>query len=163
MKLIGFGSNLQGNGKSPQENCQEAIFRLSQHKITILRTSSFFESAPIPDSTQPWYINSVASISTELAPLSLLKYLLAVESEMGRRRGVKNAPRIIDLDLLAYDDQVIELEQLIVPHPKIRERGFVLRPLAQVAPDWVHPVCGKHIKLLIQELDPGQIVHPIEG
>ena len=164
MILLGMGSNLNSSeGRSPQENCQEAINRLSRHQIVAARISSFFESAPIPDSAQPWYVNSVALINTELTPLSLLECLLATEFEMGRNRAMRDAPRVIDLDLLAYDNQIIYSEGLTIPHPRMNGRAFVLKPLAEIAPNWVHPVCGRHIKQLIKDLDPCQIAYPICG
>ena len=164
MILVGFGSNLHSNdGRSPQENCLEAIYRLSRHQIVVTQTSSFFESAPIPDSEQPWYVNSVALINTELTPLSLLECLLASEFEMGRSRAMRDAPRVIDLDLLAYDNHIIYSEVLTIPHPRMSGRAFVLKPLAEIAPNWVHPVCGRHIKQLIKDLDPCQIAYPICG
>jgi len=82
---------------------------------------------------------------------------------MGRIRTVRNGPRVIDLDLLSYDDQILEMGGLILPHPRMTERAFVLKPLAEIAPDWYHPLSRQHIKQLIEELDPHQIARPVHG
>ena len=86
---------------------------------------------------------------------------MTIELKMGRNRTAANAPRVIDLDLLAYDDKVIGEKELILPHPRLHKRAFVLKPLEQIAPNWVHPVTGKSIKQLSKNLDPDQIVRPI--
>jgi len=163
MILIGVGSNLKSNSYDlPKDNCIEAIHQLSLHAIYPVRTSSFYETSPIPyTNLEPWYINSVVVVKTNLNPFCLLKALLKIELNMGRSRTSANAPRIIDLDLLAYDDQIIGEEGLTLPHPRLHERAFVLKPLEQIAPNWIHPVTGKSIKQLVKNLDPHQIARPI--
>ena len=141
MICIGIGSNqYSADKKSPKANCQEALRRLNKHQIFVDRTSSFFESSPVPDTQQPWYVNAVASVKTKYKPIFLLKNLLTIEADMGRIRTVRNGPRVIDLDLLSYDDQILEMGGLILPHPRMTERAFVLKPLAEIAPDWYHPL-----------------------
>ena len=163
MILIGVGSNLKSKHDNlPKDNCIEAIRQLSLHTIYPTRTSSFYETSPIPyKNLEPWYINSVVIVETTLNPFNLLKALLKIELKMGRNRTWANAPRVIDLDLLAYDDQKIGEAGLILPHPRLHERAFVLKPLEQIAPNWLHPVTGKSIKQLVKNLDPHQIVRPI--
>ena len=96
-----------------------------------------------------------------MPPLVLMDCLLAIEIEMGRKRAFENEPRVIDLDLLAYDDKIINKASLIIPHPRMDKRGFVLKPLAEIAPNWVHPSSGKHIGDLIEALNPNQIARAI--
>ena len=163
MIFLGIGSNLKSNtGNLPMNNCLEAINRLSSHNVHTLKASSFFETQPVPDKhSQPWYINSVLVVETNLNPFQLLESLLAIELQMGRDRTFANGPRIIDLDLLAYDNKIINKERLILPHPRMHKRGFVLKPLIQIAPDWLHPVTGMHIRTMIDNLETNQIVRPI--
>ena len=102
MIIIGLGSNLISNiGNNPQKNCQLALEKMREVNIFPIKVSSFFESAPLPVSTQPWFVNLAVSVKTDLDPHKLLNVLLSIESEMGRKRGGKNAPRVIDLDILA--------------------------------------------------------------
>ena len=165
MILVGIGSNLKSKDYNPpKDNCIEAIRQLSLHAIYPIRISSFFETSPIPHKKlAPWYINSVVTVKTHLNPFNLLETLLTIELKMGRKRGSANAPRIIDLDLLAYDNKVIGKKGIILPHPRLHERAFVLKPLEQIAPNWVHPVTGKSAKQLSKNLDPTQIVRQICG
>ena len=148
-------------GRYPKENCLEALHRLSLNQVSIISTSSFFESEPVSDIRQPWYINMVISIETNMPPLILMECLLAIELELGRKRTYTNEPRVIDLDLLAYNEKIINEERLIIPHPRMYERAFVLKPLAEIAPDWFHPTTGKHIKQLVEDLNPNQIARAI--
>ena len=148
-------------GSRPKENCLEALRRLSLKQVRIISTSSFFESEPIPDVRQPWYINLVIAVKTNMPPLILMECLLAIELEMGRKRTFTNGPRVIDLDLLAYNNKIINDVGLIIPHPRMYERAFVLKPLAEIAPDWLHPSTGKHINQLIEDLKPNQIARAI--
>ena len=163
MILVGIGSNLNSKKDQPPEyNCIEAIHQLTLHAIYPFKTSSFYETSPIPQKKlQPWYVNSVVAVKTKLNPFYLLEALLTIELKMGRNRTTANAPRVIDLDLLAYDDKVIGEKELVLPHPRLHKRAFVLKPLEQIAPNWVHPVTGKSIKQLSKNLDPDQIVRPI--
>ena len=150
-----------GGGRRPKENCLEAIRRLSLKQICINRTSSFFESEPISDFWQPWFINMVIAVKTNMSPLILMECLLAIELEMGRKRTITNGPRVIDLDLLAYDNKIHNDVGLIIPHPRMYERAFVLKPLAEIAPDWLHPSTGRHVNELIEDLNPNQIARAI--
>jgi len=160
--LVGIGSNLRSSeGSLPKENCLEALRRLSLKQVRIISTSSFFESEPIPDVRQPWYINLVIAVKTNMPPLILMGCLLAIELEMGRKRTFTNGPRVIDLDLLAYNNKILNDVGLIIPHPRMYERAFVLKPLAEIAPDWLHPSTGKHINQLIEDLKPNQIARAI--
>lgn len=125
--------------------------------------SSWYRSAPVPPSDQPWFVNAVAGVRTALSPRDLLVALHDVEAEFGRVRSVRNASRTLDLDLLAYGDAVIEDPGgLVLPHPRLAERAFVLLPLAEVAPAWRHPVSGLTAGEMLALLPAGQTVEKID-
>ena len=141
MILIGVGANLPSLRGSPRATCQAALIELERRDIAIARKSRWYESAPIPPSDQPWFVNGVAAVVTALSPHALLTLLHDIERAFGRIRGAPNAARTLDLDLLAYHDTVLaEPGGLILPHPRMMERAFVLLPLAEIAPEWRHPV-----------------------
>ena len=146
--FIALGSNL-GDKAS---NMKEALQRLAQRGVTVCKVSDFMATRPYGVTDQPDFLNAVAEIKTDNSPTELLRVLLQVEQEMGRKRVRHWGERNIDLDLLLYDDQIINLPDLKVPHPDMQNRDFVLRPLAQIAPDTVHPVLRKTIKQLWKEL-----------
>jgi 2-amino-4-hydroxy-6-hydroxymethyldihydropteridine diphosphokinase len=144
---IGIGSNL-GDRRA---NIVEAIERMGQLAGTrVVRTSSLYESEPLGDA-KTWFVNGVIELDTEQAPDPLLKMLLAIEEAMGRKRvkGKRWGSRIIDLDILLYDQDVIEKRTLKVPHPELHKRRFVLLPLAELAPQVVHPQLGQSISTLL--------------
>ena len=126
-----------------------------------MRRSRWYTSQPVPPSDQPWYVNGVAAVETALAPMALLEALLAVEAGFGRRRSVPDAARTLDLDLLDYDGTQCVGERLVLPHPRLHERRFVLAPLAEIAPQWRHPRSGKTAAELLAALPPGQ--QPVRG
>lgn len=164
MILIGLGSNLTTPRlKSSQAVLEEALNTLEKRNITIVRRSSWYRTAPVPPSDQPWFVNGVAQIATTLPPRALLEALHAVEAEYGRVRSVRNASRTLDLDLLAYGERVIdEPGGLRVPHPRLAERAFVLQPLAELAPRWRHPESGLTAEALLARLPAGQAVERLE-
>jgi 2-amino-4-hydroxy-6-hydroxymethyldihydropteridine diphosphokinase len=134
--LIGFGSN---QGESVQ-TCLAAIQRLRDHAcVRVLETSSLYRTAPLLFTEQPWFINGVVLCETDLSPKDLLDLLHQTESDFGRNRQIRWGPRTLDLDLLAFGDRQISLPSLTIPHPRLHERRFVLEPLLEIDPDWVHP------------------------
>jgi 2-amino-4-hydroxy-6-hydroxymethyldihydropteridine diphosphokinase len=141
MKLVGLGANLPSRFGAPAATLEAALDLLGGSGIRVLGRSPWYESAPVPISDQDWYVNGVAEVATELPPDGLLRQLHAIERAFGRTRTVPNAARPIDLDLLDYDG-MIESGWPVLPHPRMHERGFVLLPLLDVAPDWRHPVSG---------------------
>jgi len=149
MAYIGIGSNLG----SPLENCQRSLALLEEHpKIKIIARSSFYETEPVGPADQSWFLNAVAKVTTELEPIALLEALLTIEGAMGRILNEKWGPRIIDLDLLLYEGRVLKNSRLEIPHPEMTRRRFVLAPLAELAPDSVHPLEKKTIQQLLSEL-----------
>jgi len=148
---IGIGSNL-GKRKG---NCKKAIGLLKEQHLTIIKQSSMIETEPWGREDQPAFINMAVSVKTTLQPATLLDLLKELETSMGRTATVRWGPRIIDLDILFYDDLVIEEPDLSIPHPHIEDRTFVLSPLAEIAPDLIHPVLNKSIKELLTEC-PGK-------
>lgn len=130
LAYIGLGANL---GQA-QTTLRHAAGELAQTPgVASLRLSSFYRTAPV-DSSGPDYVNAVAAVQTHLAPMALLDVLQEIESAHGRMRPYRNAPRTLDLDLLLYGDQAIDTPRLIVPHPRMHERAFVLQPLSELAP-----------------------------
>lgn len=145
---LGLGSNLGEREK----NCLEAIRLLKDNGVAVVRQSSLIETEPWGMTDQPHFINMAVRAETDLSPEPLLALLMKIETDMGRIRKVKWGPRIIDLDILFYDDQVIRNSDLTIPHPLMHEREFVLRPLAEIAPDKVHPLLKKTVRKLLDDL-----------
>lgn len=145
---IGIGSNL---GKR-KENCKKAIGLLLENGITVTKMSSIIETEPWGVTSQDKFINTAVEARTELEPEELLATLKKIELEMGRLPSVRWGPRLVDLDILFYDDLVMKSDDLEIPHPLIKDREFVLKPLAEIAPDKVHPVFKKTVRELLEEL-----------
>jgi 2-amino-4-hydroxy-6-hydroxymethyldihydropteridine diphosphokinase len=150
--LIALGANLPSDAGGPRNTCEAALTMMGEQAITVDRRSRWYRSAPVPASSQPWFVNGVVSVTTALAADALLTRLLDIEMRLGRTRGERWAARVIDLDLLAYRGMVCATSALELPHPRLHERAFVLLPLADVAPTWRHPVLGKRVGGLIEDL-----------
>ena len=149
--IVALGSNL---GASEQV-LETALVRLEQAGLPILARSSWWRSAAWPDPTQPAYRNGVAIVEANGTPETVLATLLGVEVALCRRRTVRNAPRTLDLDLIAYGRQVRDTPGLTLPHPRAHDRRFVMGPLAEIAPGWVHPVLGQTAEALAQTATVG--------
>lgn len=152
---IGIGSNLE----SPAENCLKATEHLQAHsEVTLVARSSLYQSEPFGIADQNWFVNSTVQLTTALSPEELLQECLFIEQMMGRIRNEKWGPRIIDLDILFYDDLILKQEGLEIPHPGIAERSFVLAPMCEIAPEFIHPKLKKPIQTLLTEIaNPQQV------
>ena len=162
---IALGGNLvHPQYGPPVETLQVALNALLKKEILTTRISLFYRSAPVPASDQPWYINAVADIETTLSADSVLKELHAVEAELGRIRGARNAARLVDLDLIDHRGEIAPGApgKATLPHPRLAERAFVLKPLADLTPDWRHPVTGKSVRELLDALPPDQVTEPLK-
>ncbi len=157
MIIIGLGANLpSADGTPPAHSLCNAAKAMNGCGLLITKASHIWKSAPVPASDQPWYHNAVCTIKTSLSPENLLKTLNNIEEKAGRIRTRRNEARILDLDILAYNNEIIKAETLQIPHPRMHERAFVLYPLRELAPDWVHPASGKTLEEMINALDPAQ-------
>jgi 2-amino-4-hydroxy-6-hydroxymethyldihydropteridine diphosphokinase len=163
MILIGIGSNLPSESfGSPMKNCTEAV-KILKSKILIEDISSWYESEPIPKSDQPWYVNGVLNINTDLNPLAVLNLLHKIESDFGRIRGKKNESRILDLDLLTFNDLIIDTKKLIIPHPRMHLRSFVMKPIVDINPNWIHPKLEINSKNIMKRIEKGQRIKKIKN
>lgn len=152
--ILGLGAN-QGD---PVAQLARAVELLSA-RVRIGAVSSVYRSAPVGYAHQPDFYNLVVTGRTPLDPATLLRAAQAVEEALGRRRTFRDAPRTMDVDLLAYGNRVMRTEDLTLPHPRLHLRGFVLHPLLEVAPEWVHPVLGRTAREL---LSTGQALERVE-
>ncbi len=147
--FISMGSNLGDK----MGNCRRGLEMLSGNSdIDIVETSRYYQTEPVDYEDQDWFVNAVVKVRTDLGPFALLKELLAIENALGRRRESvpRFGPRIIDLDLILYDGLRIETEELVVPHPRMHKRRFVLEPICDIEPELPHPVLGKTMRQLLE-------------
>lgn len=138
---LSLGSNLGDR----LANLQAALHALQSPELSVVRVSSVYETEPRDVTAQPWFLNAVAEIETTLHPRILLSRTQRVERQLGRRRAVPRGPRLIDIDILLYERAVIESAELLVPHPRMAERRFVLEPLAELATRLRHPATGRTV------------------
>lgn len=152
--LVALGANLPSQAGSPIETLEAAIGEMERCGLQIEAKSLWYETPPDPPSDQPNYVNGVVRVLTSLKPSALLELLLEIETAFGRtREALKNAPRSLDLDLIAYND-LVQDGPPILPHPRMANRPFVLIPLRDVAPDWIDPVSKVPLAELIDRLGP---------
>ncbi|MDD5258484.1 MAG: 2-amino-4-hydroxy-6-hydroxymethyldihydropteridine diphosphokinase [bacterium] len=145
---LGLGTNL-GNKK---KNIKEAI-RLLRRETKVLKVSSFYKTKPVGYLDQPDFLNAVAEIKTSLTPLQLLKQVKVIEKSLGRIKSVHWGPRLIDIDILLYNNKIIRTKKLVIPHLDLERRWFILKPLTEIAPEMIHPVLKKKIKDLLAVIE----------
>lgn len=146
---LALGSN-QGDR---EQNLLDAITRLETAGIQIIQASALYETEPVGYLDQGWFLNAVVRLETGFTPPELLDLIRRIELELGRERLIENGPRTIDLDILFWGGEVIESEDLVVPHPRLHQRLFVLQPLADVGADLIHPQLGVSVQRLLEQLD----------
>ena len=164
MILIGLGANLASpEFGAPPKSLEAALSLMAERGLRTVARSRWYRSAPVPPSDQPWFVNGVVAVETALEPAAVLEILHEIEARFGRVRRERNAARVLDLDLIAYDDRVsAEGEVPILPHPRLHERAFVLRPLAEIAPAWRHPRLGRDVAALVAALPPDSTADPLD-
>lgn len=161
---VALGSNLPSpTHGEPRAVLEASLALMAEAGLQIVARSSWWRTAPVPVTLdQPWYTNRVVQLATILPPPALMALLLDIEARLGRTRDQRWQARVIDLDLIDHDGRVDSGPVAILPHPRMAERGFVLKPLAELAPDWRHPVTGAAIADLIAALPPEQVVERID-
>jgi len=161
MILIGLGANLpDAHHGTPRDALAAALREIEAAGVTVTGRSGWYASVPVPASDQPDYVNAAAVLETDLAPGPLLTLLHDIETRMGRVRTVRDAARIIDIDLLDYHGK-IDAGWPILPHPRMADRAFVLRPLQEIAPDWCHPETGEGVGVLLARAADRDDVRPL--
>ena len=158
--LIALGSNLEGVFGSSKALLVAALEGFAAHGLTVLKRSSWWRSAAWPDPSAPDYLNGVAMVETAQSPDEVLQTLHELEAQFGRHRDARNAPRTLDLDLIAHGRIVLSRDGLVLPHPRAAERLFVMGPLAEIAPDWVHPLLGETASALAAKATVGADARP---
>jgi 2-amino-4-hydroxy-6-hydroxymethyldihydropteridine diphosphokinase len=159
--VLALGGNLAGDYPSLEALLEAALSGFPRAGLRLVRRSGWWRSAAWPDPTAPAYLNGVVVVETSLSPRALLEAVLALEAEFDRTRGAPNAPRTLDIDLIAYGRQLIDEPGLTLPHPRAHQRRFVMGPLAEIAPDWVHPVLGRTAADLAAAATVGRDAWPI--
>jgi 2-amino-4-hydroxy-6-hydroxymethyldihydropteridine diphosphokinase len=150
--FLALGANISGPAGPPLSTLHAALAALEKAGIAVARVSAFYETRAWPDPADPPFLNAVAEVGTHLAPAELLTVLHKMETSLGRTRSTANAPRTLDIDLLDYQGRVMGNGPLILPHPRLAARRFVLEPLAGIAPHWRHPLSGETVQALLAAL-----------
>ncbi len=152
--IIGIGGNLKSNdGSHPVCVAMNAINCLQNYSIHVTEQSSWYESQPIPKSDQPNFFNCIVFANTLLNELDVLKSLHKIEYKLGRRRKLVNEPRVIDLDLIDYSNKILKNNQIIIPHPRAHKRRFVMEPLSELDPNWIHPTLKRDVCTILKKLN----------
>ncbi len=161
--VIAYGSNLPSGTRTASQAFRHLVKTLAERGLIITKISRLWQSRAWPNPDDPPYVNAVVLAESSLPPEALLHLLHDVERDAGRvRDGRRNTPRVLDLDLIAYGDRVIDGPGLVLPHPRAAERGFVMGPLAEVAPDWLHPVLKSTAAELYRGVSVGQDAYPLD-
>jgi len=156
--FLGLGSNLG----QKRESLRKALALLRKEGIRVLRSSSLYKTEPVDNPNQPWFYNQVIEVDADFSPLELLKLIKEIEQRMGRKASAQKAPRKIDIDILLAEDTVIRTRELVIPHPRMDKRNFVLVPLGEIAPGIVHPVLKAKIEDLARKSEDTSLVKKLK-
>ncbi|HEX5378174.1 MAG TPA: 2-amino-4-hydroxy-6-hydroxymethyldihydropteridine diphosphokinase [Phenylobacterium sp.] len=159
--IVALGGNLAGDYVSSEALLEAALARFAQAGLPVVRRSSWWSSAAWPDPTANEYRNGVVLVEAVKSPSETIRTLFSIESRFGRQRAGKNAARTLDLDLIAYGRVVLDSPELVLPHPRAHERLFVMGPLAEIAPDWRHPILGETARVLAAKASVGHDARPV--
>jgi 2-amino-4-hydroxy-6-hydroxymethyldihydropteridine diphosphokinase len=160
--IVALGCNDKGAWSDCRQALEAALARFRSEGIDVIARSSWWRSAAWPDPDQPPFLNGVVIVRTEMSPNDLMAALGRIEESFGRTRGEgRNAPRTLDLDLIAYGRRTGDLDGLILPHPRAAERGFVMGPLTEIAPHWRHPTSAEAAAVLAQAVTVGRDARPL--
>jgi len=152
MIFLGIGSNLKSKFGNRFSNIKRTLELISYEKIKIKKISNFYETPSYPNKKNPKFINIVIQIDFQHDPGDLLEKILIIEKKMKRKRSAKNEPRICDIDIIDFNGKILNKENIILPHPKLHERNFVLFPLKEICSMWIHPIMNKKVDVLIKNL-----------
>ena len=153
MIYLNTGSNLPSLKRGRKDNIESAIELLKELKFNLLKISSFYETPSYPNKNDPKFINLCVKLETNINAIDFLKKIKEIEIKLGRTRLKKNEPRTCDIDIIDYNGEIIKNNDLIVPHPRSHLRNFVIYPLKEIEPHWLHPIFNKKIDSFFQELD----------
>tara|TARA_B100000767_G_C19701033_1_gene508424 strand:- start:62 stop:571 length:510 start_codon:yes stop_codon:yes gene_type:complete len=153
MIYINIGSNLNSKKGNKFYNLNKAIDLIILEKIKIIKSSSIYETPSYPNQKNPKFLNICLEIKTQIKPEALLKKFKYIEKKLERIKGTKNQPRTCDIDIIDYENRIINTNNIIVPHPRAHLRNFVLYPLNEISPKWTHPITNKKIDFLIRKLN----------
>jgi 2-amino-4-hydroxy-6-hydroxymethyldihydropteridine diphosphokinase len=154
--IVALGGNIAGDYGSSEALLEAALARFAQAGLPVVRRSSWWSSAAWPDPTANEYRNGVVLVEARMGPRETIRTLFSIEHAFGRARAERNAPRTLDLDLIAHGRTVLDTPDLVLPHPRAHERLFVMGPLAEIAPDWRHPVLGETARALAARAQIGR-------
>lgn len=164
MIIVALGANLPSRFGTPAQTLYAALKAMAEKGVWPVQISRVWKTAPVPfDAAQPWYYNAVAAVQTSKSAHDLLMTLLQIEEDFGRVRGERNAPRLLDLDLIAYGNDIVSDEpDLIVPHPRMENRAFVLMPMGDILEEWIHPESGRRLTDMMAAIPEEQRAEPLE-